>query len=689
MIEEVKYEDWFRNITPDQIPPKGTPERKALRDRERNRCLGGITVDGVYISGWLYWHLNHWWIRTNYEDEYGNIVREECLPKLRDNEWIRATSYEECKRQKKGYMEIGGRQSGKSEYEASTVGYNATLFKNSQNVIVGGNDDDLTLIKEKVDFGIRKLDELIRIPRLDKDWRKSMVRLGYKTKDNDDEVWSFLVIRNVAGGQNTEGPAGVTAKSFIIDECGKFPYGQTFAASKPSFMSEFGWRAIPIIVGTGGAFEKGADAERFFYNPDGNNFLAFTDQESGKRTCLFMSGVYRYDCKVDSNLADYLIAEGKIPEGEYPELRKVPMQVANKLKALDKIKADRALKALDPDQTEYLKEIMYFPLTPQECFLSAADNFFNTDIARQQKERLEVQFPGLRIGMYVDLEYEGDKVISKTSTKLPISTFPGKPNESRDAPVVIIEHPIPDPPYGLYVAGADPFRHEKPTENSDSNGSIVIFKRMYDVMSDSFQDMPVAWYTARPDNKTQWNETARKLIRYFNAQCLCENDEYGFIEYMISKGDSHLMMDTPDWLREVAPTSSTLLRPKGMSMANLKIREMAFGNLKQYMEEFFAVAVNAAGEEKRNILGISKIYDPMLLEEVIKWNKDGNFDRIIAYSLAITCARKMDAAQIQVTVEDEDPRFKTPDRNKRRQHTMFKEPSRYVPGKLSIQRLLK
>jgi hypothetical protein len=40
--------------------------------------------------------------------------------------------------------------------------------------------------------------------------------------------------------------------------------------------------------------------------------------------------------------------------------------------------------------------------------------------------------------------------------------------------------------------------------------------------------------------------------------------------------------------------------------------------------------------------GMVKIFDPVLLEEMIQYNEEGNFDRIIAAELAIAMAMKMD-----------------------------------------------
>lgn len=49
-------------------------------------------------------------------DEYGNDVRKECNPELRDNEWIRAEALEKAKNERKGYIEIGGRQGWESTF---------------------------------------------------------------------------------------------------------------------------------------------------------------------------------------------------------------------------------------------------------------------------------------------------------------------------------------------------------------------------------------------------------------------------------------------------------------------------------------------------------------------------------------------------------------------------------------------
>lgn len=647
------FDEFFYNLK--DLPPEGSDEFHQLVEWEIEKCMGGVTVDGVFFSGFLYWHLCHWHIRDDVEDAHGNILRKKMLASLRDNEWIVAAYLEQCRVDKKGYMHIGARQFGKSELMASYLAYHATLFEHTQNVIVGGNDDDLQMLRDKIDFGIRELWKGLQIPKLDQDTRKNMTRLGFKAKQgNESQIWSYLIVRNVAEGNKTEGPAGVTAKAYATDEIGKFAFAQSFEAAKPAFKSKFGWRCVPLLFGTGGSFDKGADAERFFFHPEANNFLSVIDPETGDKTAIFMSGLYRIDCKYATTLADYLIEEGIVdPDHDMPSLRRIPMQVSDKVRAREKIMEERREKAKDPDRTEYLKLIMYYPLTPKECFLSSANNFYNSTLAKLQQTKL---YENDIKGTPVEFTWDGLKVgYEEKPEKGAISSFPTKKEEDLDAPAIIWEHPVPDPPFGLYVAGVDPYKFDE-AKTSDSLGAVYIFKRMHDIHSEAYQDCFVASYVARPKDKKRFNEQAKLLIKYYNAQTLCENDEMSFIDYMVSEGEGHMLVDQPKWLSEFVP-ETTMTRPKGISRQPDKIRKHLRGLLKEYMEEKLSEKKDETGKVISTMLGISQIYDPMLLAELINWNVDGNFDREIAASLAIAQARAMDKMRIKVSDVDTDARM--------------------------------
>lgn len=631
---DIKTTEFFKNIK--SLPPEDSDEFKQLIDWEVEKCTGGITVNGVFISGWMYFHLNHWWIRIDDVDEYGNDIRKASLPELRDNEWIRAEHLENCKREKKGYIEVGGRQGGKSEMEASYFAMNATLFENTQNVIVCGNDNDLSLLKDKVDFGLKKLWKGIAIPRLDKTWRSNQIRLGYKTPEGEDQIWSYIVIRNAKDGNNTEVAAGTTAKSFIMDEVGKYSFASTFKAAEPAFKGKTGWRAVPILVGTGGSFEHGRDAENIFYNPESENFLAILDEKTNRKTGLFLSGIYRQDCKYITTLDKWLENEKGILLKDKRELSKIEIHVADKEKAIKVIEKERESSKTNPDRQLYLKQIMYYPITVEECFLSSSENMFNIEIAQKQKYKLTSQE---RTGTPVVLYNDDGRINHQFTDKLPISNFPLKTNDLKDAPIIIYEFPIENPPYGLYVAGVDPYRQGQ-AKYSHSLGSVYIYKRMHSLTGEKYQDMFVASYCARPEKKETWEEQARLLIKYYNARALCENDDISFIEYMKAKGDAHYLEKQPSWLMEIVP-NSTVKRDYGVHRSAQKIIDYLHTCIKKYMEETIYKETDDDGNTTREVLGVSRILDPVLLEEIIQYTDDLNVDRIVAAELAIAQALKM------------------------------------------------
>ncbi len=650
---EIKTSEFFCNMK--KLPPVGSQEFLDLIKWEEEKIKGGVWIQGVFITPWLYWHLNHWKIRIDATDEFGNEIRIESLPLLRDNEWIRAEALEKCRVEKLGYMEIGGRQGAKSEMEASYFGMNAIMFQNTQNVIVCGNDNDLSLLKDKVDFGLKNIWDGLNIPRLDKTWRSNQIRLGYKKPNGDDDIWSYIVIRNAKDGHNTEVSAGTTAKSFIMDEVGKYPFSQAYEAGVPAMKGANGFRAVPILVGTGGAFDHGKDAENFFYNPRANNFLAFKDEATGKETCLFLSGLYRQDCKEEKTLDRFLIEDlGRELKGDISELQKITLKVSNKDKARTVIEQEREAAKKNPDRTIYLKKVMYYPLTIDECFLSDSDNIFDVEAAKRQKLRLLTQE---RSGTPVVLFQSETGVKHEFTDKLPISNFPLKPDESKDAPVVIYEFPIESPPYGLYVSGVDPYRQGK-SEYSSSLGSIYIYKRMHDITGEKYQDMIVASYCARPDKKDKWEEQARLLIEYYNARTLCENDDISFIETMKAKNKAHYLERQPDWLKEIVP-NTTVTREYGIHRSSDKIRDFLHNCLKRYLEEVVYEKKDDNGNVIERILGVHRILDPVLLEEIIQYNdKEGNFDRIIAFELTLAQVYKMDPIFGKVSIQ-KDNRFQS------------------------------
>jgi len=628
-LQNIDYKDWFLNQS--RIPDKESEEYRPFFNYHKELCLNGAMMDGVYINPFLYWHLNFWNTEVDVIDERGRISQKYANPYLRDNEWVITNEIDRAQQEKKGLVILGIRRLAKSVIESSYIAWGATFDENSQNIIAGLNAPDIKLITDKIDKGLNFLPEAWRWQRIEDNW-KNQVSLGIKTKSGERIPFSQILIRNLDEGNNEEAIAGTKPRKLIIDEIGKGNFLRGFQAAVPGFTTPFGWGCSPILTGTGGDMKKFMDAKSLMFDVDNFNFLTYNNEKDDKRVHgLFISYKYRMESKEDSTLGSFL---GK-PESS--ELHNVKMLVSNeeKAKEITTSNLERLKKA--GDRIAYLKEKMYYPLEVDDIFLNEDTNIFDIEAAKRQKTRL---LNHERTGTPVILFNDGEKISHEFTDKQPISNFPLKNTDLKDAPIVIYEFPVEHPPYGLYVAGVDPYRQGK-SAYSSSLGSVYVYKRMHDITGEKYQDMFVASYCARPDKKETWEEQARLLIKYYNARTLCENDDISFIEYMKAKGDAHYLEKQPQWLMEVVP-NTTVKREYGIHRSAQKVIDYLHNCLKKYMEETIYKETDDAGNVVKEVTGVSKIFDPVLLEEIIQYNDQGNFDRIVAAELAIAQAMKMD-----------------------------------------------
>ena len=627
--QNLQYSEWF--INQKRIPDKESEEHKEFFDFHKEVCMNGCTLDGVYINPFLYWHLNFWHTEVDVIDEYGRINQKYANPLLRDNEWLVTNEIDRAHKEKKGLVILGIRRFAKSVLEASYIGHGATFDENSQNIIAGLNAPDIKLITDKIDKGLNFLPPEWRWQRVEDNW-KNQVTLGIKTKSGTRIPFSQILIRNLDGGNNEEAIAGTKPRRLIIDEIGKGNFLRGLQAAIPGFTTPFGWGCSPILTGTGGDMKMFMDAKSLMFDVDNFNFLTYNNAKDEKRIHgLFISHKYRMEAKEESTLGSFLHQRKASP------LHEIPMLVSNEEKATEITNdiLERLKKA--GDRVAYLKEKMYYPQDVDDIFLNEDTNIFDIEAAKRQKYRISEQE---KTGTPVILYDDGDGVKHEFTDKLPITNFPLKQTDIKDAPVVIYEFPIENPPYGLYVAGIDPYRQGK-SAYSSSLGSVYIYKRMHAISGEKYQDMFVASYCARPDKKETWEEQARYLIKYYNARALCENDEISFIDYMINKGDAHYLERQPQWLKEIVP-NTTVRRGYGIHRSSEKIRDFLHSCLKKYTEEVVHEETNEEGEVISQTKGMAKILDPVLLEEMIQYNESGNFDRIIAAELAIGLAMKLD-----------------------------------------------
>lgn len=661
---------WFPNQKEpiyDSEDPKLLKKFKDYWDRERERMREGFKIGGVYISGWLYWHTVYYKIVRYKELATGKLSRKVRMigtPDFRDIEWDVGQDFLKCEADGRFYILVGSRDFGKSVIAASRAAWLYTLFSNSESVISGGAKDYIKLATDKIEDGLMNLHPVLQKRRLASNWDKE-VRAGWKDKKSNQpspkSSNSVITVRNYEMGNNTMAANGTRPGFHLIDEIGTLP--NLISCVKDSdgcWWSGGGDKpsCLVMLAGTGGDMEVGAEASEIFYTPEAYNVLAFDNiWEPGTpgRIGRFVPATKaRMKYKEPKTLAEYIGVD-------HPDLQKITILVSNEERALKEWWEVEYAKARKSGNSKtILKFKAYWPLKPSDSFLVLTKNDFNVEAAAAQQARLR----GVgTTGTPVELSHDGERIIHKFTDKVPITQFPVK-DQDTDAPVVIWEFPVDEnPPFGLYTAGVDPYSHSI-AESSDSLGAVYIFKRMHDIQGEKYQNMFVASYVARPNDKEKWNETARLLIKYYNAYTLVENDQYSFIDYMIKKGDAaRYLCPQPSWLREIVP-NTTVNRDYGIHRSAERVRAHLDGLLKKYLDEVIYVEKDKEGSIIKEILGVNKVFDPMLLEEIKKFSFDGNFDRVVAAELAVALADHLNP-QFVVAEIDKDPRLKAYfDRNK-------------------------
>lgn len=657
---DTKYTLETKNIWfPDQKEPVYDPTdeqameafRKYWTEEKRRMKEGFYLADGqVFIPGWLYWHTVYWKIAMYIVNERLNKkVRIIDVPLLRDIEWMVGGDFIQCESMGKFYNLVGSRDFGKSIIAGSRAAYNYTLFDKSESLITGGEYTYIKLVCDKIEDGLINIHPVLIKQRITSDWKKEIVA-GWKDKKTGmpsvKSSMSAIKIRNYEGGSKSMAAVGTRPGFHLIDEegtiknliaCIKDSEGAWWSgdSDKPS--------CLAMVTGTGGDMEVGREAAEVFFHPDAYNMLSFENSEiPGTRMGRFVDALMaKMAFKESVKLSDYLGIQ-------HPDLERINILVTNREKAQEWWDKEYARALKSGNQKTVLKFKAYWPLKPSDSFLVLTKNDFNIEAAQAQKNRLTALG---KTGTPVELFHDGEKICHKFTDKLPINKFPASSTDSTDAPVMIWEFPIDDePPFGLYVAGVDPYRQGK-AEYSDSLGAVYIFKRIHDIQADRYQNLFVACYVARPDSKDKWNETARLLIKYYNAYTLCENDEYSFIDYMVKKGEAaRYLAPQPSWLREIVPNSS-VRRDYGIHRSSDRIRNHLDGLLKSYLDD----VIYKDGDNET--LGVTRVFDQMLLEEIIHFNsEEGNFDRIVAAELAIALADHLNP-QFVVASEKKDPRY--------------------------------
>lgn len=276
-------------------------------------------------------------------------------------------------------------------------------------------------------------------------------------------------------------------------------------------------------------------------------------------------------------------------------------------------------------------EMQNNPRVPSEAFLIVNSNLFPIGELKEHLNWLKSKQSDMAVrGQCGELLYIPDEDGSvrlewkpDLKNKLEPCRFRMKKTEDTTGCIQIWEHPITfggtKPPYGLYIAGTDPYDQDS-AESTTSLGSTFIYKTFH--TESGIYEWPVAEYTARPDTAEAHHENIRKLLMYYNAQTLYENERNTLKMHLSHKHSLYLLARTPNILKATA--NSNVDRGYGIHMTKHIKSELEIYT-RDWLKE-------PAGD---GTLNLHKIRSIPLLEELIYYNDTGNFDRVIAFMLVI------------------------------------------------------
>lgn len=622
----------------NENPPKWNPEKNYWEQdkdvlvyyiSEYNKINNGITIDGYYFDGWLYFHFNHFVTNVPTTVEKGGILENEDVikvPPLRDNEILITDYFIKSKKEQKMSMIAASRRVAKTTMNASRI-IRAQILSKKQILCAGGSSEDLGHIQNNVETCQSNMNSSLRLYYLSTTEDGKGKTYGIKSKNNKSIITSNVFIINLEGGSNKkkkESLAGYSPDEFLLDETFKFPFKEQLTALEPALWGAGILRCAVLITGTGGDDELASDGIKMLNNPKENK-ICLMDWDSLERNVpkdlitwkrkefgLFLpTQMCVKHIKIKSNLADYLGIKS-----EY--LSKMPIYVTNWENAKKAEEIERENKV--GNRAEYVRLLAYHPFDPEEIFLSGKVSPFPIAETRAHKEHL------LKTGAWDrrrELYRDSNGNIQIDLSSVPLVEYPHK-GGIVNAPFLIFEDPPKEKPkYGTYIFSFDDYASDDSDTDSVATGYVIKNK----ILGDPFSEKIVASISFRPKRHQEVYEKWLMLMEAYNTigTAFGENFNYAIKDYLDKKhlADKYLAPSLD--FTQSFNLPNNLKRKTGW---NPVIKKHLFELFVNYCNEEFEVETEEG--EMITIKGVQRIDDIILLDEILKYTENGNYDRIVS-----------------------------------------------------------
>lgn len=165
---------------------------KQFWENEAMKLLNGVTINGVFIHPWLYWHINFWKMMIDVGDD-----RIPGNSQLRDNEWMFAEFLKQAEEENKGIFMFGCRRFGKALLDSETL-YLEDREKMIGNIVVGDKiyDDKGNLVEV---VGVYPQGKVTTYRVVFEDGRNVICCGNHQWRVNHGGKWHVRSLRAIAG----------------------------------------------------------------------------------------------------------------------------------------------------------------------------------------------------------------------------------------------------------------------------------------------------------------------------------------------------------------------------------------------------------------------------------------------------------------------------------------------------------
>lgn len=165
---------------------------KQFWENEAMKLLNGVTINGVFIHPWLYWHINFWKMMIDVGDD-----RIPGNSQLRDNEWMFAEFLKQAEEENKGIFMFGCRRFGKALLDSEIL-YLEDREKMIGNIVVGDKiyDDKGNLVEV---VGVYPQGKVTTYRVVFEDSRNVICCGNHQWRVNHGGKWHVRSLRAIAG----------------------------------------------------------------------------------------------------------------------------------------------------------------------------------------------------------------------------------------------------------------------------------------------------------------------------------------------------------------------------------------------------------------------------------------------------------------------------------------------------------